>query len=121
MFHLRPKYKESAAAGKYTVGFVVVLESLPAWIPVELSFELHRHVVKQARRARPVRDFNRSDGLLTRPDAVEPVAVVILALVQVHFVGSDDRGDDFWIAGRERLVVFQLRHRIAVGDRLVAS
>ena len=44
-------------------------------------FSLHRHVVDQASRTGPVRDFHRRDRLLPRPHALQPVAVVILALV----------------------------------------
>src|SRR3954471_13045597 len=106
---------------EHRVRLVVVLEALLHRIPEQLAFRLHRHVMEQARRAGAMRDFDRRDRLLARADAVEPVAVMILALVEMDFVGFDHRRDDLWVAGRERLAVLQLRHRIAGGDRLVAA
>src|SRR5262245_33452874 len=68
-----------------------------------------------------MRDLHRGDRLLTRADAVQPVPVMILALVQVNLVGADDRCDDARVARRERLRVLQLRYWIAGGDGLVPA
>src|SRR5258705_453515 len=51
-------------------------------------------MVEEARGARAVRDLHGGDGLLPRPDAVEPVPVVVPALVEVDLARPDRRGDD---------------------------
>src|SRR6185503_11732700 len=47
--------------------------------------------------------------------------MLILAVVEVDLVRSNDRLDDPGIAGIQRLSVLQLRHRIARRHRLVAA
>ena len=77
--------------------------------------------MEQAGGAGAVRDFDRRDRLLPRLDALQPVAVMLLALVQVDLVRADHRRDDLRVARRQRLAVLQLRDRIARGHRLVAA
>jgi hypothetical protein len=43
----------------------------------------------QAGRTGTVRDFDRRDRLPPRADALEPVAVMFLALVEMNLVRSD--------------------------------
>src|SRR5689334_11656718 len=68
-----------------------------------------------------MRNFDRRDRLLPRSNAIEPVAVVLLAVVEMYFVWPDDRLDNLWIACLERFRVLQLRHWIARGHCLVAT
>src|SRR6266567_2410188 len=105
----------------HTVRMVVVFEALLYGIPVQLAFEHNVHVVDEARGAGAVSKLGGRDGLFAADDALQPVAVLLLAFVELDLVGTDDRLDDRAIAGGERGIVVELGHGIALGDLLVAA
>src|SRR5690606_40534569 len=77
--------------------------------------------MQQARRAGAMRHLDGRDGLLTRPDALEPVAVVVAAPVEVHALRPDLGLEDTRITRRQGLGVLELRLRIARRHGLVAA
>src|SRR5262249_45103031 len=60
---LRNRVRGALWTREHRVSRVVVAETFPLRVPVQLAFELHRHVVNQAGRARAVRDLHRCDRL----------------------------------------------------------
>src|SRR6266550_3094619 len=75
---------------------------------------LHGNVVKQTSGTRPMTDLGGRGRGFAALDAVEPIAVLIVALVEVDLVGADDRVEDLRVAGHEG---FDLRGLAGGGGR----
>src|SRR4051794_21338362 len=80
---LRQHIRCALGTRKHAVRLVVVLEALLHRIPVELALEHHGHVVNEAGGAGAMPHFHRRDWLLAADDAIQPIAVLLLAFVQV--------------------------------------
>lgn len=91
----------SLRAGEHGVGFVVIVEALEDWIPVEVARKLHRDVMKQAGGAGAVADLDWGGGWFAGVDALDPVGVLLGGGVEVDLVGADDGVEDLWVAGHE--------------------
>lgn len=91
----------SLRAGEHGVGFVVIVEALEDWIPVEVARKLHRDVMKQAGGAGAVADLDRSGGGLAGVDALDPVRVLFVRGVEANLVGTDDGVEDLRVARHE--------------------
>ena len=89
--------------GQHAVGFFVVMKTLCDRIPVQAAPGLHRDVMQQACGAGSMTDLRGSSGNGSAADAIEPVAMLIIALVEVNFVRPDHRVQDLWIARLQRL------------------
>lgn len=76
-------------------------------------------MVDEAGGAGPVGDFGVGDGGLAGRDGVEPVAVLVVADIQMGFVGADDGFDDGGIAGVERFYSAGIREGVAGRDAVV--
>src|SRR5271165_2905274 len=72
-------------------------------IPIEPAFGFHGDVVDQTSGARPVAYFCRRNRRLSALDAVQPIAMLVVTLIEMDLVGTDDAVEDFGIAGYERL------------------
>lgn len=64
-------------------------------------------------------DVYRRNGLLAGANAIEPVAVLIIAFVKVNFVRSDDSIENFGIACDERLYLALFGTGICRGDEFI--
>ena len=71
---------------QHAVRLIIVLEALSNWVPVQSAPGLHRNMVHKASRARAVPYLGWRRGSLSTPDAFEPVAMLVIALIQVNFV-----------------------------------
>ena len=80
---------------QHRVGRVVADEALGRRVPVQPPAGVHRDMVQQAGRAGAVADLGGRDGGFAAPDAVEPVPVLVVALVEMDFVRADDAVEDF--------------------------
>src|ERR1700733_15257440 len=76
----------------------------------------------QASGACPVSYFGRCDGRLSALDAVQPIAMLIVTLIEMNLVGTDDALENFGVAGNQRLESHsRLTSWISGRDHLVAS
>src|ERR1700751_1435879 len=73
------------------------------WIPIQLAFGLHGDVMGQTSRTRPVAYFCRRDGRLSALDTIQPIAMLVVTLIKMNLVGTDNAVEDFGIAGNQRL------------------
>jgi hypothetical protein len=67
----------------------------------------------QANRTGSVAYFNGRDGFFSRLDAIQPVAMLIVALVEMNFVFFYLGSENLRIAGIQCFGVFGLGYRIA--------
>ena len=74
---------------------------------------LHRNVVHQAGGTGAVADLGWSDGSFSRPDAFQPVSMLVVALIQVNFVRTNHTFENLRIARHQRLERNRLSSRIA--------
>src|SRR4051794_6902729 len=81
--------RRSLRAAEHRICLVIVLESFLYRVPIQLAFRFHGDMVQQACGAGPMPDLDWCNRLLTAPDAVEPVPVLFLALIEVNFVRTD--------------------------------
>src|ERR1700704_283559 len=95
-------------AGQHVVGLIVVLESFFLWIPIHFSFQLHGNLMNQTSGAGTMAYLNWSNRRLTRPHALQPVAMMFFAFIQVNFLGPDHGCNDLRITGSESLSILKL-------------
>src|ERR1700678_1140130 len=91
-------------------------------IPIEPAFGLHGDMVDQTSRAGTVTDFCRRNGRFSALDTLQPIAVLIVALIEMNLVGADDAVEYFRIAGnqgfRSRLTTrISRRNHLVGGDK----
>src|ERR1700733_5837051 len=91
-------------------------------IPIEPAFRFHGDMVDQTSRAVPMTDFCRRDGRLSALDTLQPITVLIVALIEMNLVGADDAVEYFRIAGNQRFGSHRcLTTRIGGRNHLVAG
>src|SRR5262245_25562580 len=73
-------------SAQHLVGSVVALEHLLFRVPLQLAAQLHGDVPDMAHAHRAVADLDVADRPLARGDAVEPVVVMVIALVEMNVV-----------------------------------
>jgi hypothetical protein len=73
---------------KHSIGFVVVGEAFGFWVPIYLSFQLHYDMMDQAGGTGTVCDLGIRNGRFPGCDGVQPVAVMIVADIQVGLTRS---------------------------------
>src|SRR5258705_675885 len=86
-----------------------------------MALGLHRNVVEQAGGAGAMADLGGCGGGFAALDAVEPVTVLVVALVEMHLVGADDGVENLWIAGHEGFDLRSLAGGFGGGGHLVAG
>ena len=47
--------------------------------------------------------FRRRDRRFSALDTLQPIAMLVVALIEMDLVGTNNAIQDFWIAGNERL------------------
>src|SRR6266850_7517459 len=108
-YDIRPALR----TGQHVVGLIIVLESFFLWIPIHFSFQLHGNLMNQTSRAGTMSDFDWCNWRLTCLHALQPVAMMFFAFIQVNFLGRDHRSNDLRITGSESLSVLKFRFRVA--------
>src|SRR5437868_3971276 len=58
-------------------------------VPLERAAKLHRQVADMADTDGTIANGHVADAALARGDAVEPVVVMVIALVQVNLIGAE--------------------------------
>src|SRR5258708_17369081 len=74
--------------GQQTVGFVVAREFLGLRIPFERALELFGNTTEQEGAGGPVRDGGVANRRLPRANAIEKIAGMALAAIEVGFLGA---------------------------------
>src|SRR5258707_11663284 len=110
---VRDDIRPALRTGQHAISLIIILESFSLWIPIHFSFQLHGNLMNQTSRAGTMAYLNRSNRRLTCPHALQPVAMMFLALMQVNFLRPNHRSNDLWITGRESLSVLEFRCRVA--------
>src|SRR5579872_2559284 len=65
--------------------------------------------------------FRGGDRRLARAYAIQPVAMMVGALIQMYLIGANLRADDLWIAGFEGLHPMRIGHGIAGRGPVVSA
>lgn len=76
--------------GNQTVRFGILDEPLDVGVPAEFAAQFHGDVAEEAHGAGTVSDFDRGGRGLAGPDALEEVAFVAAAFVEVDLVRAED-------------------------------
>src|ERR1035438_4568581 len=71
------------------------------WIPGEPALGFHGDVMDETSGAGPVPDLCRRDGRFSALDTVQPIAVLIVTLIKMNLVGTDDAVEDPGVAGNQ--------------------
>src|SRR5262245_28898122 len=116
LLYLRQLPRVTALAVEPRVGFLVSGESPFLWVPAQFAVipvsEVPQVTDSDSARA----DFDVSDGLLARANAIDPIAVVALGAPDVKISFADWFLDDaFWLAGQHAAIDAEFAKR-AFGD-----
>ena len=106
---------------QHAVCLIIVLEAFPHRIPVQSAPGFHGNMMQQARRARSVPNLGRRNGSLPAANAFEPVAMLVIALIQVNLACPDYAIENLRIAGHQRLQRNRLAARVARGNFYIAG
>ena len=74
-------------AAEHLVGMIVIRESFCFRVPSKLAFKRHGDIAQVADARGAVSDFGRGGRFAIGLDAIEEVAMMVVALIQVCFVG----------------------------------
>src|SRR6266446_4251455 len=107
--------------GQHVVSLIIVLESFFLWIPIHFSFQSHGNLVNQTSRAGTMAYLNWRNRRLTCLHALQPVAMMFFAFIQVNFLWPDHRSNNLRITGSESLTVLKFRCRVAGRHSLVTT
>ena len=98
---------------QHGVGHFTIPEPLLFGIPLQSAGYFHRNMADQTDGAGPVPYLDRGDRFLSGLDAIEPVAVMIIAYIEMDLILLDLRGKALRIACIQCFGVVALRYRIA--------
>ena len=82
--------RASHRSHQHPVGLLIVNKPLYVRIPLQVSSQPHRDIAQVPNRDRAMSSFDWSDRLFARDYAVDKIAGVIVASIQVNFIRSDD-------------------------------
>src|ERR1700728_1159925 len=81
-------------ARQHAVGLFVPYNLLLLRIPLQVAAQTQADVSQVRNADGPVRRLDGRDRLFTRDHAVNEIAEVIVALIQMYLIGADDAVDD---------------------------
>src|SRR5436305_8952768 len=89
-FRLRVNYVGSALRPReMRIGVRIIQKPFSLGIPSQFSLGFHRDVMDQAGGACSMAHFRRRNRLLSRSHTLEPISVLLFALVQMNLVRAD--------------------------------
>src|SRR5450755_1153314 len=87
---------------QHRVCLVIVVEAFLNRVPSQLAVQLHSNVMKQAGGTGAVSCLYGGNRLLPRADALQPVAVLVVALIQMDSIGANLAVQNARITGQQR-------------------
>jgi hypothetical protein len=85
-------------SAQHFIGRITVQEAFLHRIPLQDARHLHCNMGNQTNRACSMSDFNGRNRLFPTLDALQPVEVLFFTLVQMNFILSNDRTQNFRVA-----------------------
>src|SRR6267142_538672 len=107
--------------GQHAVSLIIIFESFFLWIPIHFSLQPHGNLMNQTSRAGTMAYLNWRNRRLTCLHALQPIAMMFFAFIQVNFLWRDHGSNDLRVTGGESLSVLKFCCRVAGRHCLVTT